>query len=165
MYHYIADDGRDGVQNADDPYGTIKMRLHKELNEAVLDEALEGMLSQVTNDNAEFTTIVNERQNQTFQRYILTIEVIAEWNDLSYNYVIEYFREDKYKVEFSHDGTKIVWDGSKWRIGDTAGPVYDGWNAEGASRIQYKYQIDENPLSVEYHNVHAEAGMTSGLSE
>lgn len=150
VYHYIAED------NVDDSYGVIKVRLYKELNEEEQD-TLSGYLQKV-NDNANFTTVVEERQNQTFQRYIFTVEVIAQLGELSYNYSTEYFRQDKYRVVFSHNGMTIVWDGSEWKEGDMAGAVYEGWKGS-EEPIQYQYLIEENPISVKYRNVHAEPGM------
>ena len=156
VYHYIAE------SNAGEAYGKIKLRLHKELNEQSEDtgtEILSGSLPQVAG-NADFTDLVNTYKNKTFHRYVFTVEVIAESGDLSYNYATEYFREDKYKVTFSHKGTAIVWDGVSWKVGNTAGIVYEGWK-NSQEPIQYEYHVDELESGV-YRNVHAEKAMETG---
>lgn len=153
VYHYIAED------NADDSYGKIKLHLYKELNEEEKG-ALEGTLTKVY-DNANFTEIVKTCQEKVFQRYVFTVEVIAELRDMEYNYATEYFRVDQYQVVFTHNGIGIVWDSQDncWKTGNSAGEVYEGWKDEEAEPIHYRYVTEEEPLSVEYRNVYAEAGM------
>lgn len=167
VYHYIAD-STPGDANGS-PYGVMKMHLYKELNEES-SAVYEGTLEKDVAADADFTQKVKELQENKFQRYILTVEVLAECDDLLYTYATEYLREDTYGIEFSHKDKAgvtytIVWksgedgnDKGSWRIGTTEGVEYNGWSEEGAEPIRYKYLLTE-PSSVVYMNVHEESGM------
>lgn len=159
VYHYLLSEDK----RTDSRYGNIKLHLYKESNEG--EEIIEGEESifegslPTVDENSSFTDIVNNYKTKSFQRYIFTIEVIAEKGNLSYNYATEYFREDKYNISFSHAGNDIVWDEAAgcWRMGNNiAGDEYTGWK-ESKEPIRFKYLTDK-PVSWKYRNVHEEAG-------
>lgn len=156
VYHYIAND------NAGSSYGVIKLRLSKEINDSEKG-TLQGYLPEV-NASGNFTDIVEERQNQIFQRYVFRVEVIAQLDDMSYNYDTEYLRTDKYPVKFSHGGNMIVWDETAncWKIGTTSGEIYNGWQGSD-ERIRYEYDTGNLMAgSGEYTNVYEEAAPAGG---
>lgn len=160
VYHYIAED------DADASYGNIKLHLYKEINEDENSSAYEGKFENITNEHINFTDEIENLKNKTFQRYLFTVEVIAQYKDLSYNYVTEYFREDRYTLEFSHNGNKIVWDKAAncWKQGDDKGAEYTAWQFPNAEPIQYRYLTEEPPLdNPVYQNVHEEFGMPSSI--
>ena len=118
-------------------FGNIRITLSKEKNASENLSELEGGDIPVQEVNS-YDTVINEKQNTSIRQYIFNVEVTAYYNDMTYVYSTEYTREEKYSVQFSHNGTDIVWDAAaqEWKVGNTSGSVY---RFSDSSPIQYKY--------------------------
>ncbi len=151
LYHYVLDTPED------ENYGKVTLQLRKETNEDGMTN-LTGSLSPPAVDDTNYSNDISTLENKTFRRYLLTVEVVAQKGDLAYNYATEYYREDKYRVIFEYNGTKIVWSASdnKWKEGTVEGPDCNFADASSAM-IEYTYNIDD-PVSTSYKPVHEERG-------
>ena len=118
-------------------FGNIRITLSKEKNASENLSELEGGEIPVQEGNS-YDTIISEKQNTSIRQYIFTVEATAYYNDITYTYSTEYTREEKYSVQFSHNGTDIVWDmaAQEWKVGNTSGSIY---HFPDSSPIQYKY--------------------------
>ena len=118
-------------------FGNIRITLSKEKNASENLSELEGGEIPVQEGNS-YDTVINEKQNTSIRQYIFNVEVTAYYNDMTYVYSTEYTREEKYSVQFSHNGTDIVWDAAaqEWKVGNTSGNEYTFDNTDP---IQYKY--------------------------
>lgn len=147
VYRYKAAGTEDGE------YGTIELRLKKEINEADT-VGFTGTMEPPASGIDQSEKITN-LQTTRFQRYILRVEVIAKHSGQSYNYETEYYREDTYPVEFQYNGQKIVWDKAEkiWKVGnDTGDPC--NFNIDG-EQISYTYDVTK-PTGVNFIPVHEE---------
>lgn len=88
---------------------------------------------------------INRLQNIVVRQYILTVEVTAYYEDVTYTYQTEYTREEKYDLRFTHNGNNILWVSSgnnglgSWKLNNTEGQDYE---FEGQEKIKYEYQTD-----------------------
>lgn len=123
-------------------YGNLRVRLRKELNTDA--ESMEGTLP-VEMENggiADYTRTIENLREIEFNRYILTVDAVAERDDLSYVYSSEYYRRDQYDVVFAYEGETIVWDSAEknWKYGNTAGRIVNFPDEDAV--IEYSYAVD-----------------------
>lgn len=119
-----------------DGYGNLRVTLSKEKNASENLASLEG--GEIPVQTGSYDTVIAEKQNTTIRQYIFTVEVTAYYGDMTYTYSTEYTREEKYSVQFTHNDTDIVWDGTdqKWKVGNTSGSEY---SFTDDNPIRYKY--------------------------
>ena len=117
-------------------FGNLRITLSKEKNSSENQTELEG--GEIPVQTGSYDAVIAEKQNISVRQYIFTVEVTAYFNDMTYAYSTEYTREEKYNVQFSHNGTTIVWDTDDqvWKVGNTSGNEYSFDNSDP---IQYKY--------------------------
>lgn len=154
VYHYILQNGEDA------DYGKISLRLRKEINDDDSKSLASTIKPPEAGSETNYTEIINSKKETKFQRYIFTVEVVASYEGLTYNYATEYFREDQYPIIFSYNDMTITWDESdnRWEIGNnTAGDpcVFTDSDAE----ITYTYDT-EHPQSTRFLPVHEEGGVS-----
>lgn len=132
VFHYSAA----SPGGLEESYGKIKVVLYKE---GVLDGAPEADV-EMSGDiaPAQADTI---RTNKLL-RYYFTVEVTADTGEATYRYSTKYQQKASYEVEFSHNGTRIVWNegDSQWHSLSVDGPVYD---IPSGDTIYYEYQPQE----------------------
>lgn len=139
-YQYVLDstDLSDITKSGSLPegFGNLRITLSKEKNSSENPADLEG--GEIPVQSGSYDAVIAEKQNISVRQYIFTVEVTAYFNDMSYVYSTEYTREEKYNVQFSHDGTTIVWDENAqvWKVGNTSGNEYSFYDS---NPIQYKY--------------------------
>jgi len=134
--------------------------LRKEPNDEE-DGSLSGGSIQVTN-SGNYESEISAAQNLTVRQYILVMDVTAYMGKLTYTYSREYTREEKYAVEFSHKGTTIVWDNGQWKVGNSAGAVYDPAQVDSTTPIQYTYRQSETTSCRFVENTYTEGGSQDG---
>lgn len=131
-YHYQLSSGVDQGK-----YGNIKIALRKEKNEDENSKnIMEGNLS--VGSGSDYQQEINRVNDISVRQYIVSMDVTVENGDDAYTYTTEYYREEQYDSEFSHNGTKLYWNGSKWVINDSAGGDYDMKNVGESNPITYK---------------------------
>ena len=155
VYHYILKSGEDA------DYGEISLRLRKEINDND-SKSLESTIEPPESGSlTNYTERIKNLEQTKFQRYIFTVEVVAAYEGLTYNYATEYFREDQYPIVFRYNDETITWDESdnRWEIGNnTAGDPCDF--ADPDAEITYTYDT-EHPQSTKFLPVHEEGGVSS----
>lgn len=132
VFHYTAAD----PGGLEEGYGKIKVALYKEGAEEGTPEADVEMEGEITPSQAD--TI---RANKLL-RYYFTVEVTASQGDVTYRYATKYQQKAMYEVDFSHNGTRIVWDAgdSQWHSLSIDGPVY---TIPSGDTIYYAYRAGE----------------------
>ena len=139
---------------AENGYGNLVITLRKELN-ADEQDLKSGELDM--SSTGDYTAEIESIRNTTVRKYVLTVDVTAYYEDMSYTYSTEYVREENYQVQFSHAGNKIVWDNGSWHLGTSAGEVYTPDATKG--RIQYEYLTGDKALKSRFiENVYTEGG-------
>ena len=139
-YQYVLDttDLSDITKSGSLPenFGNLRITLSKEKNSSENQTELEG--GEIPVQTGSYDAVIAEKQNISVRQYIFTVEVTAYFNDMTYAYSTEYTREEKYNVQFSHNGTTIVWDTDDqvWKVGNTSGNEY---SFDKSDLIQYKY--------------------------
>lgn len=136
-------------------YGNIGITLRKEAN------AGEGstMLQEGTiplDPDGNYTAAIDAIRKTTIRKYLLSVDVTAYYEDVSYTYTTEFAREETYEVSFSHNGNEIYWDGTKWLLGNSAGAEY---NLTGTEPIKYKY-LDKTTSCKYIENTYTEQQTT-----
>ena len=150
-----------GMEGVSDAYGKVTIQLQKENNEEEGSEELSGTLVK-TSENGSYTEIVNEIKSKKFNFHIFTVNIVAEADNLSYNYSTEYYRQDKYPVEFYYDGDRVVWNESdnSWHKDTEAGEIVS-ISAADDQPLSYRYITtgDNSPLECTYINIYKEGGI------
>lgn len=149
-YSYITsgtEDLSDLAKTKDLPseYGNIMITFRKEANSGEDSTELSGYLDE--SDAGNYDAAIQAIKDMTIQQYVMTVEVTAYQDDISYTYSTEYIRAEKYNVEFTHNGKTIVWKDGNWYEGSDGGAVYTPDFNDG--QIQYKYLTDSS-LSCEF---------------
>lgn len=117
-------------------YGNLSVTLKKEKNADENVDRFNGGTIDINKGASDYTSKINELQSDTLRMYLLTVDVTAYYDDVSYTYSTEYARGERYNLSFSYQGNPIVWDGSTWRYGNTTGTECEF--ADG-TKIDYKY--------------------------
>lgn len=158
QYHYIISSTQlNDVTSANDSdltnYGNIVLTLKKEAdeNEQSVASLTSGTIP-VESSGSDYTAKIDSLKNVTVRPYVFTVEVKAYYDDATYAYSTEYTREEKYNVQFTHNGNTIVWDAAtkKWRLNNTGGEEYDpsaSSTGTGENVIAYKYITSETTES------------------
>ena len=155
VYHYILQNGEDA------DYGEISLRLRKEINEDDSKALSSTIKPPEAGSGTNYTERIEKLKQTKFQRYFFTVEVVASYEGLTYNYATEYFREDQYPITFSYNDMTITWDESenRWEIGNnTAGDPCEF--ADSDAEITYTYDT-EHPQGTRFLPVHEEGGVSS----
>mgnify|MGYP000465160936 FL=1 len=155
VYHYILQNGEDA------DYGEISLRLRKEINDDDSKSLASTIKPPEAGSETNYTEIINSKKETKFQRYIFTVEVVASYEGLTYNYATEYFREDQYPIIFSYNDMTITWDESdnQWEIGNNTSGVPCNFDADPDAEITYTYDT-EHPQSTRFLPVHEEGGVS-----
>lgn len=155
VYHYILQNGEDA------DYGEISLRLRKEINDDDSKSLASTIKPPEAGSETNYTEIINSKKETKFQRYIFTVEVVASYEGLTYNYATEYFREDQYPIIFSYNDMTITWDESdnRWEIGNNTSGVPCNFDADPDAEITYTYDT-EHPQSTRFLPVHEEGGVS-----
>lgn len=134
-------------------YGDITIALHKEADDAGGENVMQGTLQA---GEGNYSQQIEKLEENSIIQYILTVEVIAKYNDSSYTYSTEYYRMENYQAAFSHNGTSLVWGkDNEWHVGNDAGAVYNG---EITEDNPVSYTLDKKQVLKErYEPVHKEA--------
>lgn len=127
-------------------YGNLSVTLKKEKNTDENEERFNTGTLQVDAGVSDYTSKIAELENATLRLYLLTTDVTAYYDDVSYTYSTEYAREEKFKVSFSYKDTPIVWDGNDWRYGNTTGEICQ---FDAGTTITYRYDRTQ-PTSCVY---------------
>lgn len=132
VFHYSAAN----PGGLEEGYGTIKVVLYKEGTLEGTPEADVEMSGDITPSQAD--TI---RANKLL-RYYFTVEVTAKTRETVYRYSTKYQQKAAYEVNFSHNGTRIVWNeaDNQWHSLSVDGPVY---SIPSGDMIHYEYQSEE----------------------
>lgn len=138
----------------DKTYGDVTVAMYKETDDNGSDDVMSGTL-QASEGN--YTQQIEKLKENSIIQYIITVEVIAKYNDSSYTYSTEYYRKENYQATFSHNGTALVWGSdNNWHVGSDAGEVYQG---EITTDNPVSYTLDKKQvLKYVYEPVHKEAG-------
>lgn len=128
VFHYTAAK----PAGMEDAYGNVKVALYKE---GAQEEDME-LAGEILPQQAE--TI----RNNKLLRYLFTLEVTVGVQDQSYCYRKEYRQMAVYQVEFTHNGTRIIWNDtdSQWHELSLSGAVH---GIPPGEMIHYEYQTDE----------------------
>lgn len=157
VYHYIL------KTPEDKDYGQISLLLYKETNEAG-EAGLEGTIEiPGSNVDQNYTSRINDLNNKKFQRYFLTVEVVAEQDGLAYHYATEYYREDQYQLVFKYNEQVIVWDAdvNKWKYDNTQGAECQ-FHTESTEDAEITFTYDTSQIrNTRYAPVHEEGGASS----
>jgi len=156
VYHYMLQTGED------ENYGKVALQLYKVINEDGVTTPLEGSIElPVAGGEMNYTEKIRNLKDTKFQRYLLTVEVTATQDKLTYDYATEYYREDQYPVIFRYGEQVIVWNETenKWKKNDTAGPDC-AFDSGLDMQITYTYDT-KNPVSTRFIPVHEEGGASS----
>ncbi len=152
IYHYAMTSGED------ENYGDIHIRLYKELNEDAGSSA--DLLVFPVTEGADYTEQLRNYSGQKFLRYVFTVDVIAEYEGLTYRYSTEYYREDTYKLEYKYEDQAVRWVPGTGEEGTGAWEYLAGGAVAFApdAEISYRYRTEEEPETVEFKEVHEERG-------
>lgn len=139
--YYFALGSSDTADTINGGYGNIRLQLRKETDD---DDtiSLSGTLDVPTNADASYTTKIENLETATFMPNVVMIDVIAEYDDLSYTYSLEYNRKDTYALTYTYGGQTIVWDGTNWHYGNTAGAQVT-FSEDSADKIYYTYDTEQ----------------------
>lgn len=124
-------------------YGNLRIALTKEQAGENMDNLQSGEIA--VDPTGNYEAEINRLQNIVVRQYILTVEVTAYYEDVTYTYQTEYTREEKYDLRFTHNGNNILWVSSgnnglgSWKLNNTEGQDYE---FEGQEKIKYEYQTD-----------------------
>lgn len=156
VYHYVLQDGEDA------DYGEISLRLRKEINANDSKSLASTIKLPEPGSGTNYSKRIEELEQTKFQRYIFTVEVVASYEGLTYNYATEYFREDQYPITFRYNNETITWDKSdnQWEIGNNTSGVPCNFDADPDAEITYTYDT-EHPQSTRFLPVHKEGGASS----
>lgn len=165
-YHFVVD-GSDLSDISKSPfeekgYGNLSVTLKKEQNsDENVDEILKG--GRIDVSSGDYTNRINSLENTTVSQYILTVEVTAYYEDVSYTYSTEYTRAEQYPVIFQHNGNTIVWvknatGSGSWKLGNTAGADY---TVDTAYPIEYTYSKSSSTSCKFKENTYQEGGGTN----
>lgn len=141
-------------------YGNIRVTLRKEANTEESGSLNGGTIPVASTGN--YNSEIEAAQNLTIREYILVTDVTVYVGKLSYTYSSEYTREEKYAVEFSHKDTSIVWDGSRWHIGNSAGELYEPFDVDKDTPIRYTYRQSETTSCKFVENNYTDGGTQNG---
>lgn len=162
-YHFFAagTDLEDLYQSpVEEGYGNLRVTLTKEQAGEGMDDLKSGEIDVRSSGNYE--TEINRLQNIVVRQYILTVEVTAYYEDVTYTYQTDYTREEKYELKFTHNGNNILWVPSgnnglgSWKLNNTEGQDYE---FTGEEKIKYEYQTD----SVTYCKFVENTGTTNNV--
>lgn len=121
-------------------YGNLSVTLRKEKNAGETTDKFNSGTLEVGQGESNYSNKIQELESATLRLYLLTVDVTAYKEDVSYTYSTEYAREERYNVNFTYQGYPIVWDGSVWRYGNSSGTICDF--AE-ETVIDYKYDMSQ----------------------
>lgn len=125
-------------------YGNLRVTLVKEQAGEGLEDLKSGEIP--VDPSGSYDAEINRLKNIVVRQYILTVEVTAYVDEVTYTYMTEYTREEKYELKFTHNGNNILWvpgtnNGlGSWKIDTTEGADYV---FSGDENIKYEYQTDK----------------------
>lgn len=131
-------------------YGNIGITLRKEANAGEGSTILqEGTIP--LDPSGNYTAQIEALRKTTVRKYLLSVDVTAYYEDVSYTYTTEFAREETYDVSFSYNGTALYWDEENkvWRTGNSAGDEYKNWGT-GTDRGSITYQYLDKTTSCRY---------------
>lgn len=121
-------------------YGNLSVTLQKEKNAGESTDKFNSGTLEVNQGASNYSNKIQELESATLRLYLLTVDVTAYKDDVSYTYSTEYAREEKYNVSFSYQGNPVVWDGNNWRYGNSSGAICDFTDG---TMIDYKYDMSQ----------------------
>lgn len=121
-------------------YGNLSVTLQKEKNAGESTDKFNSGTLEINQGASNYSNMIQELESATLRLYLLTVDVTAYKDDVSYTYSTEYAREERYNVSFSYKGNPIVWDGSNWKYGNSSGAVCE---FEDETVIDYKYDMSQ----------------------